>query len=243
MTWIFFDAVGTLFGVRGSVGGQYARAAQLFGAHADPGLMEHIFHEVFDASPPMTTPKRTRVREFERQWWKNLVGEVCRRAGITLDLDPYFDYLFRSFATARCWQLYPDAAATLKLLTRNGCRIGLISNFDSRLSGLLKDLGLQPWIAQVTISARVGVAKPDPGIFLAACVQANAKPANACYVGDSPSHDYYGARKAGMQAVLLDRDNLHSNFDGARVRRLSALFEKLSVGERESGGARERGSG
>jgi len=53
-------------------------------------------------------------------------------------------------------------------------------------------------------SAVVGVEKPDPRIFRLALAQAGVPPSAAVYVGDLYSVDVVGARRAGLDAVLLD---------------------------------------
>jgi putative hydrolase of the HAD superfamily len=48
---IFVDAVGTLFGVRGSVGEQYAKIAAEFNVSLDPQLINRAFYQAFQAAP------------------------------------------------------------------------------------------------------------------------------------------------------------------------------------------------
>jgi FMN phosphatase YigB (HAD superfamily) len=47
-------------------------------------------------------------------------------------------------------------------------------------------------------------------------------------VGDSPELDYDAALKAGLKALLLDRDNRHPDAGRARVRSLDALLLRSS---------------
>ena len=242
--WIFFDAAGTLFAVRGSIGGQYALAARRFGAVCDAEKLERAFYSLFPTASPMALPdknggrapgraagrsKKTGIplREREFQWWKNVVREICRQAGLALPFDAYFEFLFQNFATARCWDVYPETLATLKLLTLQGYSLGIISNFDSRLHALVGDLGLRPWISQVVHSSAVGAPKPDSRIFLEACARARVKPKHAWHVGDSLSEDFEAARRAGLNAVLLDRGGKNPDFSGPKVKRLSQLFPLL----------------
>jgi putative hydrolase of the HAD superfamily len=67
----------------------------------------------------------------------------------------------------------------------------------------------------------VGAAKPDPALFDAALALAACPPVNAVHVGDSLSKDVQGAARAGIAAVLLDRDG-----DGADAPvRITSLAE------------------
>ncbi len=49
---IFFDAAGTLFYVKGSVGEVYLSLARKYGVTADRDTIQHAFVKAFDAAPP-----------------------------------------------------------------------------------------------------------------------------------------------------------------------------------------------
>ncbi|MCS7311395.1 MAG: HAD-IA family hydrolase [Acidobacteria bacterium] len=114
--------------------------------------------------------------------------------------EAYFAALYETFATPAVWRLDPAALEVLKTLRQKGLRVGVISNFDSRLPVLLERLGLTPWLDVIVYSSAVGAAKPEVGIFLEACRQAGVAPAEALHVGDDPELDYWGARRAGLHA-------------------------------------------
>lgn len=238
--WIFFDAAGTLFTVRGSVGNQYALAARRFNAACDPKALDAAFHRCFAAAPPlafapanMTKPRlRPRAKEnwlhdWEFQWWRDLVRQVCQQAHVSVPFEKYFEYLFGIFATARCWDLYPETTATLKILKATGYSLAIVSNFDSRLYLLTKDLGLRPFISEVLHSSALGAAKPDEKIFLEACHRVGARPQSSWHVGDSLIEDFEAARRAGLNAILLDRNGEHSDISGPKVNRLSQILALL----------------
>jgi putative hydrolase of the HAD superfamily len=53
-------------------------------------------------------------------------------------------------------------------------------------------------------SGAVGIEKPDPRIFAMALALADVAPDEALYVGDLYPVDVVGARRAGLEPVLLD---------------------------------------
>ena len=57
----------------------------------------------------------------------------------------------------------------------------------------------------MVISEDIGVAKPHPGIFEAACEAVGASPSACVLVGDRLELDALGARDAGLTGVWLDR--------------------------------------
>ncbi|MBI2821593.1 MAG: HAD-IA family hydrolase [Acidobacteria bacterium] len=224
-SWFFFDAVGTLFTVRGSIGGQYERAARPFGARFDAAEIQRAFHRHFaQMKPPARRGRGEALRRAEFRWWKELARSVFDELGMFAEFDRYFEQIFWMFGTARCWDIYPETPATLRALAECGWSIGVISNFDSRLPPLLQDLGLRPWIDQVTLPSTAGAAKPAAGIFKTACRQAGTSPAQCWYIGDSLTDDYEAARRAGLRTILLDRHNRHTDFHGMKVKRLSEIF-------------------
>jgi HAD superfamily hydrolase (TIGR01549 family) len=111
-------------------------------------------------------------------------------------------------ATISAWGAYitadPDAGPVLRDLSAK-FPLALISNFDHPpyVHGLLQQLDLRQYFAIVVVSGDVGVSKPDPRIFEPALKAVDRSPDRVIYVGDS-AEDMEGARRAGMQPVLLD---------------------------------------
>ena len=112
--------------------------------------------------------------------------------------------LFDQFADPQLWRVYDDVAAALERGHRRGLGLAVVSNFDGRLVGLLRDLGLADWISVVVVSSAAGAAKPDPAPFALALSQLGLSPAQAWHVGDSPE-DEIGARLAGLPCVRIRR--------------------------------------
>ncbi|MBI2918278.1 MAG: HAD-IA family hydrolase [Chloroflexi bacterium] len=103
---------------------------------------------------------------------------------------------------------FPDAQPALRELKGRGLTVGLISNIRRDLEGLFQELGLAPYLDFMVTSQEAGVEKPHPAIFQAALARAGVAPAQAIHVGDQYQSDVVGARAAGMQPLLLDRDGL-----------------------------------
>ena len=95
----------------------------------------------------------------------------------------------------------------LKGLKERGHELGIISNFDSRLFTVLRGLGLAELFDTITISSLAHAAKPAPKIFQLALDKHAMDPEEAVHVGDSRRDDVEGARKAGLQAVLIERES------------------------------------
>ena len=115
-----------------------------------------------------------------------------------------------------------DAPAGLAALSGRGYRLGVISNADGRVRGLLERAGLSAYLELVVDSAEVGVEKPDPRIFLAATGRLGLPPSACAYVGDIYEIDYVGAQRAGLQALLIGSGEAPEGV--ARVADLSQLL-------------------
>jgi putative hydrolase of the HAD superfamily len=88
------------------------------------------------------------------------------------------------------------------------CRIGVVSNGSARNQRRkLERIELADLADCVVISEEVGVAKPDPAIFLAALEELDCQPDEALFIGDDPLADISGASRAGLATcwVSLDR--------------------------------------
>ncbi len=213
---VFFDAAGTLIRLHGSVGAQYAALARQVGVDADPRALDALFPVVFRAAPPMAFPGAApdTIPALERGLWRDLVRDLVERAGLWPALGAarfrvYFDALYAHFETTAAWETYPDALPALRAVRAAGCRTGLLSNFDGRVIPLLERLGLAGWLDSLTLSSRVGAAKPAPMIFAAALARHGVSPDDALHIGDSPRDDLAGALAAGLRAVLVDRGGRH----------------------------------
>ena len=87
----------------------------------------------------------------------------------------------------------------------------MVSNWDERLRPLLAALELAPCFDACLISCEVRSAKPDGMIFAAAAEALDLKAREILHVGDSDREDAGGALMAGMQALLIDRNQPAGN--------------------------------
>jgi putative hydrolase of the HAD superfamily len=208
---IFFDAVGTLFGVRGSVGEVYGNLAQRYGVKVDFKLLNQTFYRSFKASSPCAFlgAKPEEVPQLEYQWWSTIATQTFQQAGVFdqfQDFPAFFSEVYAHFATEEPWILYSDVIPTLEKLKTLSISLGILSNFDSRLYRVIKALDLADYFSSVTISTEVGVAKPNSKIFKVALDKHHCSADMAWHIGDSVKEDYEAAKAAGLRGVLLNRE-------------------------------------
>jgi putative hydrolase of the HAD superfamily len=167
---ISIDAVGTLFGVRDSVGHIYSEVASKYGVNCQPELLNKYFYKAFKNSAPCIFPHvaAADIPQHEYRWWREINRQTFTAVGVWeqfADFDAFFQELYGYFATPSAWVLYPDVIPALDLWTRSNIKLGVLSNFDSRLYTVLEALDLAKYFSTVTISTEVGAAKPQPAIF------------------------------------------------------------------------------
>jgi HAD superfamily hydrolase (TIGR01549 family) len=82
-------------------------------------------------------------------------------------------------------------------------QLGVVSNFYGNLDKVLAEAKLDRFFAAVADSSRVGIFKPEVGIFEAALKQLHCAPESAAMIGDSLGKDCAPAHKLGMRTVWL----------------------------------------
>jgi putative hydrolase of the HAD superfamily len=198
--------MGTLIGLRRSVGEGYACVAARLGLQLDATAIDRVFPEVYRQAPPLAFPGLTgpALREAEIGWWGERIEQVLERIGASPAPAGLVQCLFDHYAQAEAWRVYDDVPVQLRRWRSKGLRLAVVSNFDGRLPALLDNLGLSPWLDAVVFSSRAGAAKPDPRPFLQALQALGLEAPQVWHVGDSPE-DVAGARAAGLACVRVRR--------------------------------------
>lgn len=162
-----------------------------------------------------------RHSEAWRDYFRILFGEV------SFDPEHYesvIDSLWEAHQRVGMWTV-PIAGAleTVQELKTAGYRLGVVSNAEGRVARDLRTAGYAACFETVVDSHLEGVEKPDPKIFEIALERMEAQASSTVFVGDVPSIDVEGARRAGLRAILLDRHDLYGSHDVPRLHALKDL--------------------
>lgn len=204
---VLFDVGGTLLRVRPSVGAVYASTAQKYGVVADPSQLQRNFGRAWRLSH-----ERRRARDFVccdellREEWFRVVCDTFGAAIPESEMRPLFNDLYDSFATAEAWEVAPGARENLAYLRSRGVRLGVLSNWDSRLHTTLDEVGLSGAFDFFIVSYQVGVEKPHPEIFAAALAAGGRGADQTLLIGDSYEADIEPARALGLATLWVSKE-------------------------------------
>jgi putative hydrolase of the HAD superfamily len=197
--FIFFDVGGTLLHFRPSFAGALGRSLRALGHPITDEASAAAFGRARAAAgegPDAANLTRNRA------WWHEFYAAYAREAGC-LAYEAVEEVLWRQHVAGDWLEPAADARATLERLLGAGHRLGVISNWDDTLEGILDRRRLLDLFEVVTVSTALGAAKPDGRIFRAALDEARVAPSLAVHVGDEPVADGEGARAAGIRPVLI----------------------------------------
>jgi len=235
---VLFDAGDTLLAPAPSFQGRFVAVAAAHGLPLEEAAVDAAIAEAVRAAewPADWTDPATQ-RSFWVGFYRQVLaalghegmegsGEPQGGAPVGLELA---EALFAAFSDPAGYRLFDDARPALEALAGRGLRLGVVSNFEPWLEDVLALEGVDHLFAAVAISGKLGVAKPDPEIFLAALAEAGADPAATVHVGDQPANDVAAARAVGITPVLIDRFARHPGPDGVhRVEDLLGLVRLLN---------------
>ena len=222
-----FDVGGTLIKFdEGRRAVAYSERAAQAGIHVSANDVQTVLHTL-DAELPARQqgiPLSLMPYAQQRAFWVDFWAEGFRRLGVgDADAMRFADELLDSAHGANFQAVFADCVPALQALQARGKRLGIISNFSPNCEPLLRELGLAQYFDFFIVSGILGIEKPDPRIFHAAVQAAGAPISEIVYVGDSVYHDVQGARDAGMDAILIDRDNQHAERALTRIQDLREL--------------------
>lgn len=222
---IFFDAGNTLLKARPSVGSIYQKTASKYGVTPSVSELEESFRRQWKESKlsgDFLAESAGKGQQVEKIWWKKFVRGVFKEFDPIENFDAFFDELYDTFAQPSSWELFPEVIEVLSELLSRGFRLGLISNWDSRLPGILSGLEIDHFFSEIVVSSLVELEKPDRRIFLLSAGRMNVPVEKAAHVGDDPLLDYKGAQEAGLLPFLVDRTG-----DGHRDMRTIRSLQQL----------------
>ncbi|KAF1313393.1 Ubiquitin-specific protease, partial [Globisporangium splendens] len=263
--YVALDATGTLIRPRVSIGRTYVDHFQQIARYALSSerrerAEEHVnrhfpiaFSALSAAKPNFgkhTVVARHDTPATAFSWWSELILDVLPSELVREMPDDvahqFTSNVYAHYASGEAWHVFDDVRCVLDHLRDDGVALGVISNFDERLEGILQDVTLREYFDVVTTSWCQGVMKPDVSIFTTTFAQLkrhHEKPSSAeslnsdavwtyddvLHVGDHQVRDYHGARATGVHARWLQRHVHKEHVDVPLEHTISSLQELLDL--------------
>jgi REG-2-like HAD superfamily hydrolase len=229
---VFLDAGLTLIHSELSLPGLCYAVGQARGLHVAMEALEaalphatNLMHQTQRSDPDLWSSNERVVR-----LWTGYYSSVYREAGVEADealLDECAAEIYARFLAPGAWKLYPDVLPTLAKLRERGYTLGVISDWENALvSKVLLPLGVGRYIDFIVVSSVQREAKPGSGLYREALARAGVAPHQAVHVGDNYITDVLGARSAGIEGILLDREGKRREMalDCPRIESLEELL-------------------
>jgi putative hydrolase of the HAD superfamily len=215
---IIFDAVGTILRPAPPFPVIYQTAARRLGIELEQSAIFAKFVTAFGASDEYDRDvlKYTDSEQRERDRWHDIVASVFAEHLSGIALEALFEELFSHYGKPASWQLFDDVAACWNDLHKRGYRVGIGSNYDSRLENVVAGRPPLNENEGLFISSLVGYRKPAHEFYDAIAAEWKLRPDELLMVGDDLLNDYHGARAAGWHAMFLDRDGKQPEQRGLR---------------------------
>ncbi len=220
---LFVDIGNTLVRERPSRFEIYAAAARAHGRGLDEDAMQTLMRRAHGELPATIEG----AFRYTDGWFEAYIERIFHtHLGLPREELPELSRaLFARFSDPGTFELLPGALELLDGVRARGLRVGVISNWSTRLPRLLERLGVAERVDFVLCSAIERAEKPDPYLFERALELARVRPDEALHAGDDLEKDVLGARRAGLRAVLVDHAAQRA---GAGVPRVTNLPDLLS---------------
>ena len=190
--------------------------------------------------------KRRRVARWTHYYWAQSQELTQDRESFPDDTNFWQNYIFRSLVEFECTQdcaqvmapdlhrymseefsaqnvIPEDVRPTLNLLREAGYRLALLSNRSEPCHAELQEWDLAEFFEFTLVAGEISAWKPDPGLFLHALEHLGIKAEAAIYIGDNYYADVVGARRAAIQPVLIDPDQVFQDVDCPVIRNIGEL--------------------
>lgn len=227
---VFFDVGNTLLTPAISEAQVMVDAAASLGLTVDLKLVEdkvplmwRHYEELYNADNSVWADEDRAVNI-----WLTIYAYLCNLVGIFEEAPRIAQLGYEKYLDPFSWKLFDDALPTLDALKAREIKIGIISNWDSSLTSIIRGLGFESYFDSIISSAEVGLHKPQPEIFEFALAKTHSLASESLHVGDHRIADVAGSANVGITPILIDRASWHPEFeDSVRVEDLRDILNYL----------------
>ena len=231
---VFFDLDGTLrhsIPTGGEVFNQYVASLGFSYTEEDRLRALRWEHQYWASSTDLRDDLLAHSADTENFWI-----EYSRRRLLALGASVEWAGEVAARASAHMGEMYKpesvvpdDVRRTLPTLRESGYVLAVISNRDRPFQDVLESHNLSEFFPYALAGGEVDIYKPEPGIFEHALKQMKVTASDTVYVGDNYYADILGARRAGLQPVLYDPEQIFPEADCVTIRSFDELIPVIQA--------------
>jgi putative hydrolase of the HAD superfamily len=164
--------------------------------------------------------------------WHLLMSRILEGGGVTpADRIPdLVEWLWSEQPRQNLWRRpIPGMLELVRQLSAARVPIGVLSNSEGKLAELAGEMGIESFFQVIADSGKLGIAKPDRGIFEWTARHLDTALEDIVHIGDAFAADVQGALAVGMRAVWFTGDRDEVKKLGQRARVAADAAETIAV--------------
>jgi putative hydrolase of the HAD superfamily len=168
--------------------------------------------------------------------WQGMMQVFLRSGGISEARWPELgEWLWREQPRKNLWRRpIPGMIELVRELRSRRIPVGILSNSEGHLAELVAELGWSSDFDSIADSGKLGIDKPQPGIFRHVCGELGVPCSALVHIGDSWQADVEGALGVGARAVWFDtrhheRKLPHRAYGAASAPELREVLARLGI--------------
>jgi HAD superfamily hydrolase (TIGR01549 family) len=138
--------------------------------------------------------------------WQSMMQVFLRAGGVTeARLRELGEWLWHEQPRKNLWRRpIPGMIELVRELRSRRIPVGILSNSEGHLAELVAELGWSGDFDSIADSGKLGIDKPQPGIFRHVCAELGVPCSALVHIGDSWQADVEGALGVEAKAVWFD---------------------------------------
>lgn len=230
---ITFDFMNTIAKVKISPAHQYYKLAKRYGIRISEDAIKKSYRSVWLDLKILYPNYGQKEGMSSKLWWHIFAHRLFKINGFEgqeEDILELTDHLYTEFTKAYIWEIADNLVKTLTQLKKADIKLMVVSNYDDRLTELLKSLQLNYYFDAVITSFESGFEKPDKRIYKLAIKQMDLSPKYILHIGDDYLEDFVAAKSAGLKSLLYvpqNTNNINStiNYSHEKIENFVDIFK------------------
>lgn len=179
-------------------------------------MMQRLIHEV----PYGDLREYTLVSDFTDS--HSALDLIAERFSLQIDEDRKENILQEINDWCLKCELFPEVKEVLAYLKNKDVKLAMLSNNHTFIESVHTNLDIAQYFDVITLSHKVGYAKPQKEIYELCLNQLDIVAQDAIMIGDQKEKDVDMPKSLGMEALLFDPEKKNTSY-GSRIEKFNEL--------------------